>query len=174
MTVRVEIDRGPFRGIAARELGRRARVMMRVLKRGTDELSILVTDDEHIHQLNKMYRKKDRPTDVLAFAMNEGEFTVVSSGLLGDVIISAPTAARQGEERGVAVLDEVTMLLAHGLLHLLGWDHETPAKDRAMRAETERLCTACLAPSTTPKIKKPAKAQTRNRGSIPTRMRTKV
>jgi probable rRNA maturation factor len=106
------------------------------------EISIVLTDDERIHELNKIYRNKDRPTDVLAFAMREGEFGGLAGNVLGDVIVSVPTARKQAHERSASVLDEVTMLVAHGLLHLLGWDHDTPAKDRRMRAETDRLCQA--------------------------------
>jgi probable rRNA maturation factor len=142
MPVRLVVNNGPFRGVAAHEVARRARAMMAVLKRGSSELSIVLTDDEQIHELNKLYRHKDRPTDVLAFAMTEGEFSELSRELLGDVIISVPTAARQARERGVALMEEVTMLLGHGLLHLLGWDHQTAKEDKAMRAETERLCAA--------------------------------
>jgi probable rRNA maturation factor len=106
------------------------------------EVSFVLTDDKRIHQLNKIYRHKDRPTDVLAFAMQEGELAELAHGVLGDVIVSVPTARRQAEERGARLLDELTMLLAHGLLHLLGWDHRTDAEDRRMRAETDRLCRA--------------------------------
>jgi probable rRNA maturation factor len=74
--------------------------------------------------------------------MREGEHAELAGDVLGDVIVSVPTAMRQASERGAAVIDEVTMLLAHGLLHLLGWDHDTAAKDRRMRAETDRLCAA--------------------------------
>ncbi len=112
-----------------------------------------------MHQLNKIYRKKDRPTDVLAFAMREGDFGGLAGEVLGDVIISVPTARKQAEERGAHVLDEVTMLAAHGLLHLLGWDHDTPAKDRRMRAETDRLCRAA-APVRKPR-RRPLKAESR-------------
>ena len=120
--------------------------MLSALQLKNVEVSIVLTGDKQIHKLNKIYRQKDRPTDVLAFAMDEGEFGSISHAglarLLGDVIISVETAARQASEREVALLDEVTMLMAHGILHLLGWDHETDAKDRAMRRETERLCIA--------------------------------
>jgi probable rRNA maturation factor len=113
--------------------------MIALLQLQKSEISFLLTDDNRVHQLNKIYRKKDRPTDVLAFAMREGEFSGLAGDTLGDVIISVPTARRQAEEAGKAVLEEVTMLAAHGLLHLLGWDHDTPAKDRRMKAETDRL-----------------------------------
>jgi probable rRNA maturation factor len=118
--------------------------MLSALQMEKAELSIVLTGDKQIHKLNKIYRGKDRATDVLAFAMKEGEFGAVSAGLLGDVIVSIPTAARQARERNVAPLDEVTMLIAHGILHLLGWDHDTDRKDRAMRKETDRLCAAAV------------------------------
>lgn len=113
--------------------------------------------------MNKIYRKKDRPTDVLAFAMREGDFGGLAGDTLGDVVISVPTARRQAEEAGKDVLEEVTMLAAHGLLHLLGWDHDTPAKDRRMKAETERLL-ACAGPRRRTK-ERPLKAQNRS-GSV--------
>ena len=116
--------------------------MVSLLQLEKFELSLLLTTDDQVHELNKIYRGKDRPTDVLAFAMREGEFAGLAGDLLGDVIVSIPTARRQAKERSVEALSEVTMLVAHGLLHLLGWDHETAAKDRAMRAETARLCAA--------------------------------
>ncbi len=119
--------------------------MVTAVERDTSEVSFVLTDDAVVHQLNKRYRGKDRPTDVLAFAMHEGEFGELAGELLGDVIVSVPTARKQAEERGIGVLDEVTMLLAHGLLHLLGWDHRTVAEDRRMRVETARLCTAASA-----------------------------
>ncbi|MEO8800717.1 MAG: rRNA maturation RNase YbeY [Polyangiaceae bacterium] len=132
--------------VSATTIRLRAQRMLDALQMKKAELSIVITGDKQIHKLNKLYRKKDRPTDVLAFALREGEFSELSSGafgeLLGDVIISLPTAARQAKERDVAVLEETTMLLAHGLLHLLGWDHRNDAEDRAMRKETDRLVLA--------------------------------
>jgi probable rRNA maturation factor len=116
--------------------------MVRALQLGKGEVSLLLTDDDQIKELNRIYRKKNRPTDVLAFAQREGEHGDASGRILGDVIVSVPTAARQASAAGRPVLDEVTMLVAHGILHLLGWDHDTDAKDRAMRRETDRLCMA--------------------------------
>jgi len=108
------------------------------------ELSVVLTNDDQIAKLNGIYRKKNRPTDVLAFAQREGEPGGLAQ-LLGDVVVSVETARRQAEGRGWDVTSEVTMLIAHGLLHLLGWDHATPAEDRRMRAETTRLCEAAHA-----------------------------
>jgi probable rRNA maturation factor len=108
------------------------------------ELSILLTDDAHIRTLNREYRKKDRPTDVLAFAQREGDLGEKAGRLLGDVVVSIPTARRQAEARSRDTLSEVLWLLGHGLLHLLGWDHDTPARDRRMRSETSRIVAAAV------------------------------
>ena len=113
--------------------------MLRALKLPRAELSVLLCDDATIHDLNRRHRKKNKPTDVLAFALREGPDGHLAGDTLGDVVISLDTATRQARERGVRTEAEVQMLLAHGLLHLLGWDHQTDAEDAAMRAETERL-----------------------------------
>jgi probable rRNA maturation factor len=141
------IEHGPHAGLTRASILRRLRAMIKLLQLDKAEVSFVLSDDKRIHQLNKIYRGKDRPTDVLAFAMHEGEFGALAGHVLGDVIVSVPTARKQARSQKVPVLEEVTMLLAHGLLHLLGWDHETAAKDRRMRAETARLCAAALAPS---------------------------
>ncbi|AKU94598.1 Metal-dependent hydrolase YbeY, involved in rRNA and/or ribosome maturation and assembly [Labilithrix luteola] len=133
--------------------------MIRLLQLEKSDVSFVLTNDEQIHHLNKVYRGKDRPTDVLAFAMHEGEYGSLAGDVLGDVIVSVPTARKQALSRGAAVLDEVTMLLAHGLLHLLGWDHDTAAKDRRMKAETARLCSAAEAASPRPKTARKAVAK---------------
>jgi probable rRNA maturation factor len=144
-TVNLTIDHGPHPGVSRAEILRRIRSMIRELQLKNIEVSFVLTNDRRVHQLNKVYRGIDRTTDVLAFAMQEGEFVELAGTVLGDVIVSVPTAKKQAEARGAPVLDEVTMLLAHGLLHLLGWDHATPADDRRMRAETSRLCQAAVA-----------------------------
>lgn len=140
--VSLTIERGPHRGIVRTEILRRINAMIDELQLDNVEVSFLLTDDDRIHELNKVYRHKDKPTDVLAFALREGDFAELAGNALGDVIVSVPTARKQAEERDRHVLEEVTMLAAHGLLHLLGWDHDTPAKDRRMTAETDRLCRA--------------------------------
>ena len=95
------------------------------------ELSVALVGDEEMHALNARYRGKDRPTDVLAFPADEDVRN--THGLLGDVVISLDTAVRQASERDVEVAEEVRTLLAHGLLHLFGYDHERgPAEARKM------------------------------------------
>jgi probable rRNA maturation factor len=106
------------------------------------ELSVVLTGDETIQELNRTYRRKNKPTDVLAFSQREGPLGHLAGPLLGDVIVSVPTARRQASAERRDLTAELTMLLAHGILHLLGWDHQDRASDRRMRAETKRLCTA--------------------------------
>ena len=113
--------------------------MLVALQLKDSEVSIVITNDAQIQILNRDYRGFDKPTDVLAFSMREGEFASVSGDVLGDVIISVPTAKRQAKAAKRPLVDEVTMLLAHGILHLLGWDHDTRAKEKKMKAETARL-----------------------------------
>ena len=105
------------------------------------ELSILLCDDPTIHDLNRRHRRKNKPTDVLAFALQEGK-PVPGSKALGDVVISLDTAQRQADERNRTLWDEVTFLLAHGLLHLLGFDHQTDAEERRMNARADMLVAA--------------------------------
>lgn len=101
------------------------------------ELSLVLCDDAFIHALNRAWRHVDAPTDVLSFAMHEGEDADLHGELLGDIVISLDTAARQAAERGHGLRDEVRVLLVHGLLHLLGYDHETDDAALAEMAEAE-------------------------------------
>ncbi len=116
--------------------------MLHALELDAAELSLLLCDDVTIHQLNREHRGKNRPTDVLAFAMREGRPLGSGDALLGDVVISLPTAQRQAREHRHSLWDEVTMLLAHGLLHLIGYDHRTDAEECAMNRQVAWLCTA--------------------------------
>lgn len=116
-----------------------AQRMLEALRMPDANLSLLLCDDRVIHALNREHRAKDRPTDVLAFAMSEGDAVIGDEALLGDVVISLSTAARQARAADRPLIDEVTMLLAHGLLHLLGDDHQTDAQERRMTARTDML-----------------------------------
>lgn len=141
MSIEVSISGGPFEGLGARTVKARAERMLRALAISA-ELSVALVDDREIHRLNRAYRKKNKPTDVLAFAMEEGEATPRAKGvrrMLGDVIISIDTARRQADERGRSLLAEVTMLLAHGILHLIGYDHRDDEEERVMVDKTREL-----------------------------------
>ena len=109
------------------------------LGRSDAELSILITNDEEICSLNYAYRGVDRPTDVLSFSQLEGESPVVTAQLLGDVVISWETAQRQALELEHTVPVELKRLLIHGILHLLGYEHEKDGEEaRIMREEEEK------------------------------------
>jgi probable rRNA maturation factor len=143
--VRLTVEAGLLPGMSRSELARRARAMLAATRSSRCEWSVVLTTDHELRELNREYRGLDRATDVLAFAQREGTPSVSAGRLLGDVVISVPTARRQALANDRDVAGEITMLLAHGLLHLLGWDHDTPARDRRMRGETDRLCAAAMA-----------------------------
>lgn len=140
MSVLVARTKVPASPISSPVIKRRADRMLKALELSAAELSILLCDDRTIHKLNREHRRKDKPTDVLAFAMHEGEEVTGDQQLLGDVVISLQTARRQAAQHGRSLWDEVTMLLAHGLLHLIGYDHRTDQEEREMNLEVERLC----------------------------------
>ncbi len=88
------------------------------------ELSIVITDDAQVRELNRTYRGKDEPTNVLSFPMQEGEFSDITPGLLGDVVISLDTAEAEAIAAGISTHERMSQLLVHGILHLFGFDHE--------------------------------------------------
>ena len=98
-------------------------------------LSILIVDDAAIQEINRDYLNKDRPTNVISFAMQEGEGGGVQPDLLGDVVISAETAARDACEAQNSFESELYFLLLHGILHLLGYDHERGTEEDAKLME---------------------------------------
>lgn len=116
-----------------RVVRRSARTFLQSLAPGS-ELSIVITTDRRIRKLNRDWRGKDQATDVLSFEQDP------KAGVLGDIVISLDTARRQAKEGGRPVSDELSRLLAHGLLHLLGHDHEKPAEAKRMaKAEVALL-----------------------------------
>lgn len=98
------------------------------------ELSILIVDDSQIATLNKEYLKREGPTNVIAFPMHEGDFSDISPQLLGDVVISIETAYQEGKMTGISTEERFTQLIVHGILHLLGYDHER-TEEEALRME---------------------------------------
>jgi rRNA maturation RNase YbeY len=89
--------------------------------------------------LNRQYRGKDRTTDVLSFALREGPFADLQPEFLGDIVISVPVAAKQAREAGHSLAREIELLLVHGLLHLLGYDHERSLAEARRMRRKERL-----------------------------------
>jgi probable rRNA maturation factor len=95
------------------------------------EISILITDDPQIQELNRTYREVDTPTNVLSFPMQEGKFSDLTPGLLGDVVISCDTAQKEADEAGITLSERMSQLLVHGILHLVGYDHEKGEEDES-------------------------------------------
>jgi len=104
------------------------------------ELSLLIVDDPQIEIINRQYLQHEGPTNVISFAMQEGEFSQVSPFLLGDVLISADTAEKEADLAGISFRQRLIELLIHGMLHLVGFDHEQDnAKARLMETKSRIL-----------------------------------
>ena len=108
------------------------------------ELSILIVDDSQIEELNQQYLNRQGPTNVIAFAMREGEFSDLSPHLLGDVVISTDTAAREAQMAATSTEQRFNELLVHGILHLVGYDHETSEDDARVMENKSREILALI------------------------------
>jgi len=141
MTVRVS---GPPEGseipsVDVRLLRDRTRRVLAALGHARSEVSVRLTDDEGIAELNRRYRGKRGPTDVLSFSLLEGEHADRRGRLLGDVVIGVPQAARQARAARRGLDRELAWLAIHGILHLLGHDHDQHDEARVMATEERRL-----------------------------------
>lgn len=123
-------------------------------------VSLLITDDEQIREMNRQFRQIDRATDVLSFPMlsfeQPGDFSFLEGEdfdadafdpetgelVLGDIVISAPHVRRQAEEYGHSIEREYAFLIAHSMLHLMGFDHMTPEEDQEMQRRQEEILTS--------------------------------
>ncbi len=106
-------------------------------------LTLLLSNDTQLQELNLAYRGEDKPTDVLSFAF-EGPAGPEMAGYLGDIAISVETAEQQAQAAGHALLDELRLLTVHGTLHLLGFDHDEPAAEAAMWAVQNSILEALV------------------------------
>ena len=123
-----------------KRIGRTARELVTALGRPEAELSVLLVDDRHIARLNREFLQREGPTNVIAFPMQEGRFAGLTPNLMGDVVISVDTAAREADRAGIAFERRLIELLVHGVLHLCGYDHEhDPAQARRMSAKSRAL-----------------------------------
>ncbi|MDP9180456.1 MAG: rRNA maturation RNase YbeY [Chloroflexota bacterium] len=136
----VSIDPAFGARIAADWLTGVARITLEMERTPSCQLSVVVTGDEQIRQLNREFAGEDHATDVLSFSLCEGETFVApdDTDRLGEVIVSFETAERQADEARHHVEDEVAHLLVHGVLHILGYDHAEPPEELRMRSR-ERL-----------------------------------
>jgi probable rRNA maturation factor len=123
--------------MAMTKIQQKARDILNVLECHDAELSVLIVDDPQIATLNQKYLHRSGPTNVIAFPMHTDVFPNINPGLLGDVVISIETAAREGERIGIGMEERVVQLLVHGILHLIGYDHEKSEAQTEQMAQIE-------------------------------------
>ena len=117
-------DRQKKYSISLKTIQKKARAILSALDCPDGELSILIVDDSQIEILNKKYLNRYGATNVIAFPMRTDQFPNITPQMIGDVVISIETAAKEGKHAGIGTEDRFIQLLVHGILHLLGYDHE--------------------------------------------------
>ncbi|RJP35849.1 MAG: rRNA maturation RNase YbeY [Desulfobacteraceae bacterium] len=123
-----------------KQIRKTAQVLLNALGSPDAELSVVLVDDPGITELNRTYLDREGPTNVIAFPMQEGDFSHIAPDLLGDVVISTDRTAAEAAELGISYRDRFDFLLIHGILHLMGYDHETSeADEKIMEAKTDEL-----------------------------------
>ena len=128
------------RPIKVKAIQKKARAILSALDCPDGELSIVLVDDVRIADLNETYLQHTGPTNVISFPMREGDFSEINPQLLGDVVISVDTCAREAEEAGIAMEMRLDQLLVHGILHLLGYDHvHSESEARVMEKKSTEL-----------------------------------
>lgn len=147
--INISIKRNMDLPVEKNWLERIARRVLEVEKiTSSAEMELLITDNKTIQKLNRIYRGEDKPTDVLAFQMTpdvdqkpEWPFVSAPDGIkhLGEVVISYTQAEKQAQEQANGVTRELALLIVHGILHLLGYDHEMPADEQKMRDEENQI-----------------------------------
>ncbi len=140
MSISIENRQKKFK-IDRKRLRSSLKRLVRELRCEESELGLLLVDDDQIREFNRAYLNRDRSTNVISFAMREGEFSDINPQLLGDIILSVETAHRDAAAERIDFMDEVEFLIIHGLLHLLGYEHEnTTAKEaRRMKVREREL-----------------------------------
>jgi probable rRNA maturation factor len=129
----------PYEGISLKKIKSFAKKICLYLKLKNITLTIIICDNNYIRKINKDYRKKNKPTDVISFAYRENPFPDINFGLetLGDLYISLEKASANAKTYGASLPEEVRRLIAHGILHLIGYDHERSRKDKKIMQEKE-------------------------------------
>ncbi len=122
---------------SAKELKRVAQRILSALGCPDSELAVTIVGDRSIRRLNREYLDRDKATNVISFSMQEGAFGTINPDLLGDVVISADTAAREADEGGESYGSRLVFLLLHGILHLTGYAHERSGEAEAARMEAK-------------------------------------
>ena len=124
---RIKIDK--------RKIRAKVTMLLRLMDCGNKEISITFVDDETIQGINQKYLSKDRPTNVVSFSLQEGEFGNINPEILGDIVISVDTALRDTEKSNLSFDEELLFLIVHGLLHLVGYNHESTSKANTRRMQ---------------------------------------
>lgn len=124
-------------GLSKKDIAGMAKTGLDFLKKKDSEISVHLVSDKKIKKINKFYRGIDKVTDVLAFALQEGE--KMKSADLGDIFISIPQIKRQAKARGISYKEELARILAHGILHLNGFDHISKKEEKRMFSLQEKI-----------------------------------
>ena len=124
--------------VEAKKIRKAAERILASLRISGYELSVLLLDNKGIRAVNKKYLNRNRPTNVISFSLTEGEFGNINPLVLGDVVISVEKALEQAETSGTSLEEELTFLLIHGILHLVGYDHEKKGSEREKMREKEK------------------------------------
>jgi probable rRNA maturation factor len=125
--------------IDVRRLRRSLKKLLKELNCDDRAIGLVLADDKEIQKLNNAYLGRNKPTNVLSFAMTEGEFGDVNPQILGDIVISVETAVRDALISHIDPMDELEFLIIHGILHLLGYDHEDTSVEKTMEMERREL-----------------------------------
>jgi len=125
----------PEAGVDEKKLLARCRRVLEILDLNDAELSVLLCNDDEMRKLHRDFLGEDSPTNVMSFSQREGEFGDLEPEMLGDIAISVDTAGRDASEAGKNLDDEVFFLLIHGILHLVGYDHEGDNSHMAQEME---------------------------------------
>lgn len=134
--IKSRVKRKGFSPSSVRKVAQRA---LETLEYKEAQVSILFCEDSYIQKLNREYRRVNAPTDVLAFSMHEGPFSRVHPEVLGDVVISLETASRQAKRYRHSLNKEIALLVVHGILHLLGYDHLKKDDKELMRRKEKEI-----------------------------------
>lgn len=126
----IKIDKRKIRSITLK--------LLKLLDCRDKEVSLSFVNDEAIQQLNSQYRNKNKPTDVLSFSLQEGEFGNINPHILGDIVISVDTAMADASKNGLSLEQEINFLIIHGLLHLLGYEHENTTKEEKKKMQAKQ------------------------------------
>jgi probable rRNA maturation factor len=132
--------RFPFNKITSKQIKSFADKVCKYLELKKITLNLILCDNEVIHAINRDYRKKDKPTDVISFSYRENPFPKISNRCeeLGDIYISLEKAAEDAAVFGISLEEEIRWLEVHGILHLVGYDHEKSRKDEKIMRDKEK------------------------------------